>query len=350
MKVAERNPSALMEFLGSDSTGSGCQCPGFWNSVVHHHGNGRVFSVDRVRSELLAGHKADDLVQWERDEVPEGFFVPVDTEVVVGAYTEVMMWVQRHPRYFDYAKAKFATGADGWLVAYAITQGSIVVTNEQCSPESRREIKLPDVCDSFRVQRHNTFSMLRALNVHFDWAGDSRVTGVMRKLPSVRGPLVGVRLRRSSERGFRPRACYRPSRPSSPSIHEMQPMEWAEPQGTPRGMAKDANPVTGAELTSSAQDVTCPKCGAFLGRMPACGCEYEVTSRYTIWPSGDSHGVCDVDHATAEPFVLSTPALVAARLDALVQIPLLGQPSNALRSVEDQRIGPAPKSRPFPAK
>ena len=25
-------------------------CPGFWNSVVHHHREGRVFSVDRVRS------------------------------------------------------------------------------------------------------------------------------------------------------------------------------------------------------------------------------------------------------------------------------------------------------------
>ena len=30
-------------------------CPGFWKSVVHHHLEGRVFSVDRVRSELLAG-------------------------------------------------------------------------------------------------------------------------------------------------------------------------------------------------------------------------------------------------------------------------------------------------------
>ncbi|MDE0448375.1 MAG: DUF4411 family protein [Spirochaetaceae bacterium] len=29
-------------------------CPGFWKSVVHHHRAGRVFSVDRARSELLA--------------------------------------------------------------------------------------------------------------------------------------------------------------------------------------------------------------------------------------------------------------------------------------------------------
>ena len=146
-------------------------CPGFWKCVIHHHREGRVFSVDRVRSELLAGHKKEDLVQWVRDEVPQGFFHPVDTDMVVRAYMDIMMWVQRHPRYFDHAKAKFATSADGWLVAYAQVHGNTVVTNEQSAPESRREVKLPDVCDQFKVQRDNTYAMLRALNVHFDWAG-----------------------------------------------------------------------------------------------------------------------------------------------------------------------------------
>ena len=105
-----------------------------------------------------------------RDEVPKAGFVQVDTDPVVRAYTDIMMWVQRHPRYFDYAKAKFATGADGWLVAYAKVHGATVVTNEQSAPESRREIKLPDLCDQFGVSRANTFAMLRALNIQFDWA------------------------------------------------------------------------------------------------------------------------------------------------------------------------------------
>ena len=79
-------------------------CPGFLKSVLHHHRLGRVFSVDRVRSELLAGSKTDDLVGWVRDEVPSGFFLPVDTGAVLRAYTDIMMWVQRHPRFFDHAK------------------------------------------------------------------------------------------------------------------------------------------------------------------------------------------------------------------------------------------------------
>ena len=147
-------------------------CPGFWKSVLHHHREGRIFSVDRVRSELLAGHKTEDLVRWVRDEVPEGFFVPVDTDVVVRAYTDVMMWVQRNPEYFDHAKAKFATGADGWLVAYARMHDATIVTNEQSAPESRKEIKLPDVCKQFGVRSDNAFAMLREQNIHFDWAGE----------------------------------------------------------------------------------------------------------------------------------------------------------------------------------
>lgn len=146
-------------------------CPGFWTGVVYHHGNGRVFSVDRVRSELLAGHETEDLVRWVRNEVPDAFFVPVGTGPVVQAYRDIMLWVQRHPRYFDHAKAKFATGADGWLDAYARVHDVIVVTNEQSAPESRKEVKLPDVCDQFGVQRSNTFSMLRELRVKFSWLG-----------------------------------------------------------------------------------------------------------------------------------------------------------------------------------
>ena len=147
-------------------------CPGFWKSMVHHHLEGRVFSVDRVRSELLEGRPTEDLVRWLRDQVPEGFFVPVDIDEVVRAYTDIMTWAQCHPNYSDPAKAKFATGADGWLVAYAQVHGATVVTNERSAPESKREIKLPDVCYRFKVQPLDTFAMLRALNVCFDRAGD----------------------------------------------------------------------------------------------------------------------------------------------------------------------------------
>ncbi len=90
---------------------------------------------------------------------------------MVKVHTEIMMWVQRHSAYFDYAKAKFATGADGcWPVAYAQVHGATVVTNEQPSPASRKDVKLPNVCDEFKIPRENTFDMLRALKAQFDCA------------------------------------------------------------------------------------------------------------------------------------------------------------------------------------
>ena len=144
-------------------------CPGFWKSLLHYHGEGRIFSVDRVRNELLAGRSDEDLFQWVKNDVPEKFFLPVDTGELARVYKEIMMWVQRHPSYADHAKAKFATGADGWLVACAQVRGATVVTNEQPAPASRKDVKLPDVCDEFQVPRQNTFVMLRALGAQFDW-------------------------------------------------------------------------------------------------------------------------------------------------------------------------------------
>lgn len=147
-------------------------CPGFWTSMIHRHRRGCVFSIDRVRTELLDGDREDDVVCWVRDEVPDGFFLRSDAPRVVWALTDLMKWAQRHPRYESQAKEKFARGADAWLVAYGRVHGVTVVTNEQSAPESKKSIKLPDVCDEFDVRHVDLFSMLRALNVHFDWTGD----------------------------------------------------------------------------------------------------------------------------------------------------------------------------------
>ena len=82
-----------------------------------------------------------------------------------------MLWVQRNAQFCDTAKAQFATGADGWLVAYAKVQGAIVVTTEQPSPGAKNRVPLPNVCDEFDVTYTNPFAMLRELNVQFVLGG-----------------------------------------------------------------------------------------------------------------------------------------------------------------------------------
>ena len=148
-------------------------CPGFWDSLLHHHGAGNVCSIDRVRSELLAGRKTEDLVLWVKGQLPSAFFKDTDEEAVLNAYGAIMLWVQRNPQYFDQAKAKFATEADGWLVAYAMVHGVTVITNEQSRPQSRNRILLPDVCAQFNVIYKDTFAMLHELAVRYEWRGQT---------------------------------------------------------------------------------------------------------------------------------------------------------------------------------
>ncbi len=144
-------------------------CPGFWSSLVFHGGIGTIHSIDRVRSELLAGKETEDLVQWVKNDLPSEFFLDTNVGDVIDAYENVMLWVYHNPQYYDSAKAKFPTEADGWLVAYALSRKSLVITNEQPRPSSRSRILLPDVCDRFNVAYEDPFHLLRKLDIQLSW-------------------------------------------------------------------------------------------------------------------------------------------------------------------------------------
>ena len=77
------------------------------------------------------------------------------------AYRRVMAWVHGQPQFTDAAKAEFADGADGWLVAFAIVEGQTVVTHEAYNPERRNKVPIPNVCQAFDVRYVDTFTMLR---------------------------------------------------------------------------------------------------------------------------------------------------------------------------------------------
>jgi hypothetical protein len=145
-------------------------CPGFWKGILRTHQQGSIRSIDRIRNELLLGRKEEDLVQWVTNDVPATFFHDSNTDQISSAFAEVMFWVQRNAQYFDRAKAKFATEADGWLAAYSMVNGTTVVTNEQPRPESRNRVLLPDVCIQFNVPYKDTFAMLREIGVQFELA------------------------------------------------------------------------------------------------------------------------------------------------------------------------------------
>lgn len=145
-------------------------CPGFWDSLMHEHETGRLRSIDRVRQELL-NWSEEELVRWIKNDLPADFFLDTSGSEIVRAFGEVMLWVQQKAQYTDAAKASFATKADGWLVAYAMVHGVKVATNELSRPDSRNDVKLGDACLQFKVEYEDTFEMLRALKVHYEFRG-----------------------------------------------------------------------------------------------------------------------------------------------------------------------------------
>lgn len=136
--------------------------PAFWRALLDHAESGRVRSIDRVEHELLRGNY--DLKDWVQGEFGN-WFASTDEAEVIDVYRRIMTWAHGQGQFTDAAKSAFASGADGWLVAYASVHGSTVVTHEQFHPEARGRIFIPNVCRAFGVLTIDTFAMLRALGV-----------------------------------------------------------------------------------------------------------------------------------------------------------------------------------------
>ncbi len=142
-------------------------CPGFWNSLVGHFELGSLCSIDHIRQELLRGN--DELAEWVKTELPNEFSLETGEVEIRKKYQEIILWVQRNPQFFDLAKADFAASADGWLLAYAQAKNLVVVTQEQLAPDVKNRVPIPNACEQFRIQYKDTFFMLNALNVEFEW-------------------------------------------------------------------------------------------------------------------------------------------------------------------------------------
>jgi hypothetical protein len=121
--------------------------PRFWDELVRLAALGTLKSVDAVREEILRGK--DDLAMWAKQNAT-ALFDSTDSEPVVECYQKVMTWVTNHPQFTPAAKASFASGADGWVVAYAMTHHATVVTLEtRVDPLAKSRVKIPNVANQF---------------------------------------------------------------------------------------------------------------------------------------------------------------------------------------------------------
>jgi hypothetical protein len=137
-------------------------CSGFWLAVVRQHQAARVFSIDKIRNELIN----DDLKKWVQ-RVAGAFFKGTADRAVISAFAGMVNWVQNEAQFTPQAKAEFAAVADGWLVAFAQVNGLALVTHEEYAPDVRNKVPIPNICMEFGVDYCNTFEMLRELKEQF---------------------------------------------------------------------------------------------------------------------------------------------------------------------------------------
>jgi hypothetical protein len=134
--------------------------PSFWQKLLDHAENGQLLSIDRVKDELLRA----DLKTWASNTFYE-FLASTSDADIIDVYREIMTWSQNQTQFTDAAKAQFASVADGWLIAYALAKGCVVVTHEQYDQNIKRKIKIPNACHAFDLRYIDTFQMMRELGV-----------------------------------------------------------------------------------------------------------------------------------------------------------------------------------------
>lgn len=132
--------------------------PSFWEFVDDQFSKGNLVSIREVFDELKSGN--DELTRWVT--ARSQYFVRIKDAQTLDKMTEIAQWVTSQS-YKQSAVDEFLNVADYYLVAYAAAHGLILLTNETPAPESKKRVKIPDVCNAFRVRYADTFEMMRVL-------------------------------------------------------------------------------------------------------------------------------------------------------------------------------------------
>ncbi len=136
-------------------------CPAFWDWLDQANASDKVFSIDKVRTELIAGD--DSLAKWA-SERGDGFFLQLSSDIIP-SLPVVSRWANSGG-YEQAAVSTFLQVADYYLVAFAHSRDFVVVTHEVPSQSTKR-IKIPDACIALNVKVMSPYEMLRTERARF---------------------------------------------------------------------------------------------------------------------------------------------------------------------------------------
>ena len=140
--------------------------PGFWNFIEKEAKKTTLKSSDMVLAELI--DISDDVGQWAQERKDGIFDISSQEEEIQQYFSEIANYVNNHPVFSDAEKARFLSGADGWLIAACRYLNATLVTHEVAVPNNSRKVKIPNIAQQFGVDTTNTFEMIRALGGKFE--------------------------------------------------------------------------------------------------------------------------------------------------------------------------------------
>ena len=136
-------------------------CPAFWDWLIERNSQAQVFSIESVGNELLAG--SDSLADWAKVQGDSFFLEP--NQQTLPALTSVSQWILTQ-QYEASAVNTFLQVADYYLIAHALAGAHVIVTHEIPS-DSKRKIKIPNVCIGLGIRYLNPYEMLRREQAKF---------------------------------------------------------------------------------------------------------------------------------------------------------------------------------------
>ena len=139
--------------------------PGFWNQLIEK-GNSSIILIDKVKDEIYRNE--DDLSIWLKNN--EKIFGAKSSEdiKVINNYTEIITSVNNSNVYNQHAKDVYADSADSWLCAHSKAYNYIIVTEERYRPNSKNNVKIPNVCEEFSIEYIDFLTFIRKLKIMFN--------------------------------------------------------------------------------------------------------------------------------------------------------------------------------------
>jgi hypothetical protein len=136
-------------------------CPAYWDWLALANQSKSVFSVTKVREELIG--VSDALAQWAQQQSTD-FFLPPN-QSTLAALAQVSAWVTSQ-NYEQAAITEFLQRADFFLIGHALAGNFTVVTHE-VHANSTKKVKIPNVCAGLNAKCINTFAMLSLEKARF---------------------------------------------------------------------------------------------------------------------------------------------------------------------------------------